>query len=109
MKGFLLVIAYLAIWSTPFQIGIVFWALGVVFTTDAKILSLTNDIFLSQYLPMLYNFFKPLTYLIFPDIFADFIWSLPVAIHQFFKAVISTWFGFWLLPIAKKIPRRNLA
>ena len=109
MRRFLLTIAYLAIWSTPFQIGIVFWALGVVFTTDETILSLTNDIFLSQYLPMLYNFLKPLTYLIFPDIFADFIWSLPVAIHQLFKAVLSTWFGLWLLPIAKKMPRRNLA
>tara|TARA_B100000378_G_C17692653_1_gene288651 strand:- start:139 stop:468 length:330 start_codon:yes stop_codon:yes gene_type:complete len=108
MRGFLLAIAYLAIWSTPFQIGIVFWALGVVFTTDATILSLTNNIFLSEYLPMLFMFLKPLTYLIFPDIFADFIWSLPVAIHQFFKAVISTWFGLWLLPIARRMPQRNL-
>ena len=108
MKRFLLVLAYLCIWSTPFQIGIVFWALGIVFTTGATILSLTNDLFLSEYLPKLYMFLKPLIYSIFKDVIADFIFSLPVVIHQFFKAIISTWFGLWLLPIAKKMPRRKL-
>ena len=108
MRRFLLVLAYLAIWSTPFQVGIVLWALVVVLSTDATILSLTNDIFVSEYLPKFYMFIKPLTYFIFPDVFADFIWSLPVAIHQFFKAVISTWFGLWLLLIAKRMPQRNL-
>tara|TARA_B100000586_G_scaffold198171_1_gene146567 strand:- start:116 stop:445 length:330 start_codon:yes stop_codon:yes gene_type:complete len=109
MKGFLLVLAYICIWSTPFQIGIVLWALGVVLSTDATILSLTNDIFLSEYLPKLFMFIKPLTYTIFPDVFADFIWVLPIFIHQLIKAVVSTWFGLWLLPIARRMPGRKLA
>ena len=108
MKGFLLVFAYLCIWSTPFQIGILLWALGIVLSTDATILSLTNDIFLSEYLPKFYMFIKPFTYFIFPDVFADFIWALPTFIHQLLKAAVSTWLGLWLLPIARRMPGRKL-
>ena len=109
MRRFLLTIAYLSIWSTPFQIGIVLWALGVVLSTDATILSLTNDIFVSEYLSKFYMLIKPFTYFIFPDVFADFIWVLPIFIHQLIKAVVSTWFGLWLLPIAKGMPEKKLA
>ena len=105
MRGFLLVVAYILIWSTPFQIGFVLWALGIVLSTDATILSLTNDIFVSDYLPFLYKFLQPFTYFVFPDGLADFIWSLPIVIHASLKAVVSSWLGFWLLPIAKKMPR----
>ena len=104
MKRFLLVVAYILIWSTPFQIGFALWALGIVLSTDATILSLTNDIFVSGYLPFLYKFLQPFTYFVFPNVLADFIWSLPVVIHASLKAVVSSWLGFWLLPIAKKIP-----
>ncbi|MFP6899593.1 MAG: hypothetical protein VCA36_01535, partial [Opitutales bacterium] len=76
MKRFLLIVAYILIWTTPFQVGFCLWALGVVLSTDATILSLTNDIFVSDYLPFLYKFLKPFTYYIFPDVLADFIWSL---------------------------------
>ena len=107
MRRFLLVLAYLAIWSTPFQVGIVLWALVVVLSTDATILSLTNDIFVSEYLSKFYMFIKPLTYFIFPDVFADFIWSLPTVIHQTLKAVTSTWLGLWLLPIARRMPEKE--
>jgi hypothetical protein len=54
-------------------------------------------------------FIKPLTYFIFPDVFADFIWSLPTVIHQILKAVTSTWLGLWLLPIARRMPEKRLA
>mgnify|MGYP001166310525 FL=1 len=91
------IFAYICIWSTPFQIGFCLWALGIVLTSDATILSLTNDIFLSNYLPTLYQFVKPFTYIIFPDVFMDFIWSLPIVIHTLVKAVVSTWLGFWIL------------
>ena len=107
MKTFLLIIAYLCIWSTPIQIGICFWALFIVFNTEATILSLTNDLFLSQFLPWLYAWVKPLTYYIFPHIFANFLWSLPVFIHQLLKAFFSTWLGFWLLLFIKKKYKNN--
>ena len=104
MKRFLLVIAYILIWTTPFQVGLLLWALWVVLSSDVTILSLTNDIFVSDYLPFFYMYLKPFTYFIFPDVFADFIWSLPIVIHAFIKAVLSTWLGFWLLRIANKMP-----
>ena len=104
MTRFLRVFAYVCIWSTPFQIGFCFWALAVVLSTDATVLSLTNDIFLSDHLPFLYRFVKPLSYFILPDAFANFLWSLPIVIHSLFKAVVSTWLGIWIL---KKLNSRD--
>ena len=73
------------------------WALGVVLSSDATVLSLSNDIFFSDYLPFLYLLIKPFTYIVLPDALANFIWSLPTVIHQLFKAVVSTWLGLWIL------------
>jgi len=91
MKGFLLVIAYLCIWTTPFQIAFFLWGLGVVFTSEATVLSLTNAAFLSEFLPWFYY------------VVASFIWALPFTIHVFLKGFFSTWLGLWLLPIAKRM------
>ena len=102
MKGLLLAIAYVSIWSTPVQVGIVLWALGVLFTTDVSVLSLTNHAFLSHYLPFLHAVVKAVLS-VFPDDFADFIWSLPIVFHASLKAIVGTWLGLWLLPIAKRM------
>ena len=100
MRGSLLVFAYFCIWSTPFQIAIVLWALGLAITTDATVLSLTNKTFLSSYLPPIYALVKlPLS--LFPASLADFVWALPITFHAALKAVTSTALGLWLLPIAK--------
>ena len=97
MTGFLRVFAYICIGSTPFQIGLCLWGLAVVFSTDETITSLTNDVFLRDHLPSFYRVLKPLTYFILPDALANFIWSLPIVIHQFLKALVSTWLGIWIL------------
>ena len=78
--------------------------MGVVLSSDATVLSLSNDTFFSDYLPFLYLLFKPFTYIVLPDAFANFIWSLPTVIHQLFKAVVSTWLGIWIL---KKLNQRH--
>ena len=104
MQQFLLVTAYILIWTTPVQVGFCLWAFGVVLSTDATILYLTNDVFMGDNLPFLYKFLKPFTYFIYPDVLADFVWSLPSVIHGFFKAVVSTWLGSWLLRRAKRMP-----
>ena len=106
MKRFLLVIAYFLIWSTPFAVAFWLWALGIVLSTDETILSLTNKNFISNYLPFIYIYLKPYTYFIFPDAFADLIWSWPVLIHTMIKTIVTTWLGFWLLTIAKRMPNR---
>ena len=97
MTVFLRVFAHISIWTTPFQIVFCLWALGVVLSSDATVLSLSNDIFFSDYLPFLYLLIKPFTYIVLPDALANFIWSLPTVIHQLFKAVVSTWLGLWIL------------
>ena len=102
MKGLPLGIAYFLIWSTPLQAGIVLWALAVVFTTDATVLSLTNHAFLSNHLPFLHALVKGLLS-VFPDSFANFVWSLPIVFHASLKAIVNTALGLWLLPIAKEM------
>ena len=104
MTSFLRVFAYICIWTTPFQIGIVLWALGIVFTGEATLLSLSNDIFLGEYLPFLHSLLKPFTYFVLPEMFAEFVWSLPVILHQFSKAVLSTWLGLWILKQLRQSP-----
>ncbi|MFP6656329.1 MAG: hypothetical protein VCB25_11940 [Myxococcota bacterium] len=97
MTTFLRGFAYICIWSTPFQIGFCLWALGIVMSTDASLFSLTNDVFFADYLPLVHRVVKPLAYLILPNALADILWSIPIAIHSLFKAVTSTWLGFWIL------------
>ena len=103
MRGLLLAVAYFLIWSTPVQVGFVLWALGVVFTTDATLLSLSNDAFLREYVPFLHAFLWPFSHAILPAPLADFIWSLPIAFHASLKAIVNTLLGLWLLPIAKRM------
>ena len=97
MAGFLKVFAYICIWTTPIQVGVCLWALGVVLSSEATLLENTNEIFITNYLPFHHSFWKPYSYIVLPDAFADFVWSLPIVIHQLFRAIVSTWLGFWLL------------
>ena len=97
MPSLLKVIAYLCIWLTPLQLGFCLWALTVTLTTDATLLSLSSEAFLSEYLPALYAFVWPLSFVLFPDAFATFLWSLPTIPHQLFKAVVGAAIGIWLL------------
>ena len=96
MNGFLKIIAYFCIGTTPLQIGIAIWGLWVVMTTDFGILSLSHIEFFKNYLTL----FLPIvdwlyTWLWNP--YLDFIFSLPVVIAQTVKAAVSTWLGFWIL------------
>ena len=105
MRELLLGIAYVFIWSTPVQVGFVLWAVGVVFTTDATLLSLTNDAFLREYVPFLHSVLWPFTYAVLPEPLADFIWSLPIVFHASLKAMASTLLGLWLLQLARPVLR----
>ena len=37
----------------------------------------------------------------------NFLWALPATIMVTLKLIISTWLGFWLLPIAKELNIKN--
>tara|TARA_B100000029_G_scaffold511296_1_gene604939 strand:+ start:1005 stop:1319 length:315 start_codon:yes stop_codon:yes gene_type:complete len=103
MKAFLIIFAYLCIWTTPLQIIGIIWGLIIVINTELTIFSLTNEIFLSEQLPLIYSFVKTLWFLILPDVFASWLLALPFTIHLFLKGMFSTWLGLWLLPIAKRM------
>ena len=101
MKKFLMGIAYLCIYTTPIQIGFLFWIAWIIFSTDYTLLSLSTDEFLTENLLILKEFvFKYLSLL--KPVY-EFFWQFPAIIISVIKTVINTWLGFWLLPIAKEL------
>ena len=101
MKKFLMGLAYLCIYTTPIQIGFLFWIVWIIFSTEYTLLSLSTDEFLTENLLILKEFvFKYLSLL--KPIY-DFFWQFPAIIMSVIKTIISTWLGFWLLPIAKEL------
>ena len=102
MRRFLLVVAYFLIGTTPIQLGFIAWTAWIVITTNETLLSLSNDVFLRDYLSFFYSHFKPWVYSFLWNPYLDFVFSLPVVLHASLKTVVSTWIGFWLLPIARR-------
>ena len=90
------IFAYVCIWTTPIQAAIALWGLGIVTLTEYSILSLTNIEFIRNYA----GFFLPIVewlYTWFWNAFLDWLFSLPIIIHQTLKAIFTTWLGFWIL------------
>ena len=96
MKVFLKIIAYFCIATTPIQILIVLWGIQVVLTSDYGVMSLSQIEFINNYLGFLLPIVEWL-YSWFWNVWLDFIFSLPLIIAQIFKAIVSTWLGFWIL------------
>ena len=96
MKVSLKIIAYFCIATTPIQILIVLWGIQIVLTSDYEIMSLSQIEFINNYLGFLLPIVEWL-YSWFWNAWLDFIFSLPLIIAQTFKAIASTWLGFWIL------------
>ena len=71
------------------------------FSTDYTLLSLSTDEFLTENLFIIKEFVFKYLSLLKP--FYEFFWQFPAIIMGFIKTIISTWLGFWLLPIAKEL------
>mgnify|MGYP006250145617 FL=1 len=96
MNTFLKIIAYFCIATTPIQILVVIWGIQIVLSSDYGILSLSNIEFIKNYLALV----LPLVewfYSWFWNAWLDFVFSLPLILSQTFKAIVSTWLGFWIL------------
>ena len=103
MKAFLKVFAYFCIGTTPIQIGVVLWGLWIVMSSDYGIITLSQIEFIRHF----FIIFLPIVDWLYSWLwnpFLDFIFSLPLIIAQTFKAIISTWLGFWIL---RKISRAS--
>ena len=96
MISFLRVLAYICLWTTPFQVAFVLWGIGSVTVTDYSILSLSNIEFITNYLGFLL-FMVEWLYTWFWNALLDWVFSLPVILHQALKAIVSTWLGLWIL------------
>ena len=101
MKKFLMGLAYLCIYTTPIQIGFLFWIAWIIFSTDYTLLSLSTDEFLTENLLILKEFIFKYLSLLRP--IYEFFWQFPAIIISVVKIIINTWLGFWLLPIAKEL------
>ena len=100
MNKFILGFAYFCIYTTPIQLGFLFWIAWIIFSTDYNILSLSTDEFLTENLfiikELVFKFLSPLKPIY------QFIWQIPAIIWIVIKLTISTWLGFYLLKIVKK-------
>ena len=94
-------LAYLCIYTTPIQIGFLFWIAWIIFSTDYTLLSLSTDEFLTENLLILKEFIFKYLSLLRP--IYEFFWQFPAIIISVVKIIINTWLGFWLLPIAKEL------
>jgi len=94
--SFLRVFAYICICTTPFQVAVVLWGIGIIAVTDYSILSLSNIEFIRNYLGLLFPIIE-WAYTWFWNAFLDWMLSLPMILHQTLKAIASTWLGFWIL------------
>ena len=96
MNTFLKIIAYFCIATTPIQIFVVLWGIQVVLSSDYEVLTLSNIEFIKNYftlvLPIVDWFYSWLW-----NAWLDFVFSLPLILSQTFKAIVSTWLGFWIL------------
>ena len=96
VNTFFRVFAYLCIWTTPFQIMLVLWGSWIVATTDFRVLSFTTLAFVYLHL----RFFIPFIDWLYTwvwNAYLDFVLSLPFIFLAGFKAIVSTWLGFWIL------------
>jgi len=96
-------IAYLCIWSSPIQISLVFWGIYIVSISDYSLLSLSNLEFITNQL----GFLLPVIdwmYTWMSKPLLDWVLSIPIILHQAVKAIVSTWFGLWIL---SKLKRKN--
>ena len=96
MNTFLKIIAYFCIATTPIQILVVIWGIQIVLSSDYGILSLSNIEFIKNYLALVLPLVEWL-YSWFWNAWLDFVLSLSLILSQTFKAIVSTWLGFWIL------------
>ena len=100
MNKFLLGFAYLCIYTTPIQVGFLFWISWIIFSTDYTLLSLSTNEFLTDNLLIVKELvFK---YLFFLKPVYQYFWQFPAIIMSIIKTLLSTWLGFYLLRIVKK-------
>ena len=100
MNKFLLGFAYFCIYTTPIQLGFLFWIAWIIFSTDYSILSLSTDDFLTDNLFIIKEFVFRYLWPLKP--IYQFIWQVPAIIWIVIKIIISTWLGFYILKIVKK-------
>ncbi len=93
MRPLLLGFAYLLVYTTPIQLGLLLWVLWVILVTDYTILSLTGHLFLQENLLFLYDWLYSWLW----NAYLNFWYAFPAVFPVALKLVINTWLGIWLL------------
>ena len=102
MISLLKVFAYICIWTTPFQIALILWGIGIVTVTDYSILSLSNIEFFKNYLGFLLPIIEWL-YTWFWNALLDWVFSLPMILHQWTSHDTQTTLELILRPVQRPL------
>lgn len=94
-------VAYLCIWSTPFQVLLILWGIYIVAISDYSLFALSNFEFIKMNLAFLLPVIDWM-YTWIPKPLLEWSLSLPIILHQTVKAFVSTLLGIWLLRKAGK-------
>jgi hypothetical protein len=89
-------VAYLCIWSTPFQVLLILRGIYIVAISDYSLFALSNFEFITIQLTFLLTVIDWM-YTWIPKNLLDSSLSLPIILHQTVKAFVSTLLGIWLL------------
>ena len=85
--------AYILIYTSPIQVGLILWQLWIVFTSDYTFFGLSTKEFLVDNLKFLHDW----VYSWFWNALLDFFYQFPALVMSTLKLVVNTWLGYWLL------------
>ena len=95
--------AYLMVYSSPIQVGVILWGLWIIFTSNYTFMGLSSKEFLYDNLLIIHDF----AYSLFwgSEIwkaYLNFWYQFPLIIMASLKLAISTWLGLCLLKTLKQ-------
>ena len=93
MRNLGLGFAYLLIYTTPIQIGILIWQLAIILTTEYTLLGMSTKDFLIDNLKFLHDWI----YSWFWNELLDFFYQFPAIIMIALKGVVNFFLGSWLI------------
>ena len=85
--------AYILIYTSPIQVGIILWQLWIVLTSDYTFFGLSTKEFLVDNLKFLHDWI----YSWFWNVLLDFFYQFPALVMTTLKLVVNTWLGYWIL------------
>ena len=85
--------AYLCIYTTPIQLGFIVWQIFIITSSEPSILSMSTKDFLVDNIRFLHDWIYSWLW----NAFLDLVYQFHALIVSSLKAIITSYFGYWLL------------